>query len=76
MKRKTSIVYRRVRALMFMRDITIAEFAEKLGISKSALFNKLHGEAPFTLEEALKIKAILGTDEPIERLFAHEEDNQ
>ncbi|MDR0676996.1 MAG: hypothetical protein LBF97_08185 [Elusimicrobiota bacterium] len=47
--------------------------AHQLKISYSALLRKFLGKTDFKLQEAIKIKEILGTDMSLEELFRWEE---
>lgn len=62
-------MYPNLRAEMARNKITASELAEKLGITISTMSMKLNGKSDFSLKEALKIRAILGTDMPTEVLF-------
>lgn len=62
-------MYPNLRAEMARKKITASELAEKLGITISTMSIKLNGKSDFTLKEALKIRAILEADMPIEVLF-------
>ena len=52
----------RKRLALFLEDTgtTSGELARALGISRSALYSKLHGETEFSLAEAYKLSQILG----------------
>lgn len=41
-------------------ETTMGAVADKLGISRSSLFNKLRGSNEFTLSEAFNLSCILG----------------
>ena len=43
--------------------------SKDLGVHYNPLCRKLRGEMPFTLDEALRVKRLLLTDLPLERLF-------
>lgn len=51
------------------RGLSKKELALCLGCTPSTLSMKLNGKSPISLYEAAKIKAILGTDIPLEILF-------
>ena len=56
------------------KKITLEMLAEELGLAVSTVSQKLKGKYPITLDEAKKIKNILGVDIPLEELF--EEDSE
>lgn len=62
-------MYPNVRAEIARKNITIGKLAGELDIGLSTLSLKLKGEYPITLNEAKKIKAVLGCDIPLEVLF-------
>lgn len=45
------------------------DVAQKLGMTYNTLILKLKGRYAFTLDEALKLKAILKSNETVEELF-------
>ena len=61
-------------AEMARRKITRSMLAEKINRTPTTLSLKLNGKAPITLTECMEIKAALGTAEPLDYLFATEED--
>ena len=63
------IPYRLLLARMSLSGLRSSDVAERLGISFSTMRNKIKGVAPFTLEEAIRIRQILETDERLEVLF-------
>lgn len=48
---------------------TVAEFCEKLGISRSAYHRKVKGKTEFTLTEIKSICSILNIDSPMDIFF-------
>ncbi len=56
-------------AYICVRGFRFQEIAAILNISRSGLYNKMHGLAPFTLDEAIKLKEVLRAPIPIEKLF-------
>lgn len=64
-----NIVYRMVVARIALLGLTRREVAERLGVSYGTLHNKLCAITPFTLDEALALKTLLGVTEPIETMF-------
>lgn len=67
--RKNKIRYRRVHARMTLLGLCMAETARMLGMSDSAFRKKMRGEAPFLLEEALRLHRILSMPESLEVAF-------
>ena len=60
----------KLRELMKERKISVTDLAEKLGITRQALYNKINEVSEFTFEEAQKIKEIfeLSDEQLIEAL--------
>lgn len=50
--------------------MNIAEFCDKIGISRSAFYRKCIGETEFTLSEINTIIDVLGLDSPVGIFFA------
>lgn len=67
-------MYRNLEAELARRNITKTKVAKELGINLGTLSLKLNGKNKLTLPEAIKIKAILGVNMPIEYLFDTEVD--
>ena len=63
------IVYRKIAVRMLTMNITRRELADRLGISDGTLYNKLCRVTPFTLDEAIKVKEILGMPGTLEAAF-------
>lgn len=66
-------MYPNLLAEMARRKVNAKELAVKLGITQSTFSMKMSGKSVFSLNEAKRIKNILGTDESIEFLFKAEE---
>jgi len=49
--------------------VDLRRLSRDLGVHYNTLCRKLRGEMPFTLDEALRVKRLLLTDLPLERLF-------
>lgn len=49
--------------------ISLDDLSKHLGITKRTLYNKISGKTDFTLEEAKKIKTLLGRS--IDEIFLH-----
>lgn len=58
-----------LRGEMAMRRYTVSRLAKDLGISICSLSTKLNGKYSFTLDEAKKIKELLGTEKTLDELF-------
>lgn len=54
------------------RNITLADLGEALGVTVGTISLKLNGKYPITFDEAVKIKARIGCDVPLEVLFSEE----
>lgn len=55
-----SAIRSRVGAFLASTGMTKNELAERLGISRGALYMKLHGESDFSLHEAYQLASIIG----------------
>ena len=62
-------VYLRLMAEMYLRGLDSHTLAIKTGIHYGTLRRKFRGESPVTLDEALRIKAVLQCPLPLEQLF-------
>ena len=60
----------KLRELMKERKISVTDLAEKIGITRQALYNKINEVSEFTFDEAQKIKEIfeLSDEQLIEAL--------
>ncbi len=67
--RTDSIVYRKVVARIALLGLTRREVADRLGVSYGTLHNKLCAITPFTLNEAIQIKAMLAMPGALEEAF-------
>ena len=63
------IVFPKLNAYISVRGYRIQDLAKQLRISRTCLYNKMHGLAPFTLDEAILLKQILSANIPLEILF-------
>lgn len=64
--------YRNIRAYMAWHRLTVKETALRLNMSTTSLNNKLKGEVPWWLHEALDLKNLLnerGSNVTVEELF-------
>ncbi len=61
--------YHMLQAQMMLAGMTRKTLADAVGIHYMTLSRKMQGKSPFTLEEALKIKAALRCSMPVEELF-------
>lgn len=62
-------MYKYVEISIMENGISKKDIAAKLNITYNTLLLKLSGKSKFTLDEALALKEILGTQEPVESLF-------
>lgn len=62
-------MFRNIEIIIFQKGLSKREIAQKLGMTYNTLLLKLSGKATFTLDEALKLKEILGSSLSIEELF-------
>lgn len=62
-------MFRRIEAQLAYIGITKKELAQDVGIGYNTLLQKLSGASPFSLDEALKIKEAIKSNESIETLF-------
>lgn len=53
---------------------TVEELAEEVGTSRSTMYYKLNGGSDMSVEMAIKVKAALGAEESIEKLFARSDE--
>ena len=63
-------MFRNLNAEMARRGITSAYLAKELGLTPTTLSLKLNGKSDLSLKQAVRIKAILDVDIPLETLFA------
>ena len=66
-------MFRNLEAEIARQKLKKADLAKDLGVTPSTLSLKLNGRAPISLDEILKIKKILKTNESVEYLFATDE---
>lgn len=74
--RTDSIVYRKLVARIALLGLTRREVADQLGVSYGTLHNKLCAITPFTLNEALQIKALLDIPGTVEDAFERYDANK
>ena len=67
--RTDTIVYRKLVARIALLGLTRREVADQLGVSYGTLHNKLCAITPFTLNEAIQIKAMLDLPGSLEEAF-------
>lgn len=63
------MLFKNLRAEMVRAGLDVAELAEKVGMKAGALYSRLNGTVPFSLDEAIAIKNVLGVEMPLEELF-------
>lgn len=64
-------MYPNLRAELARRGITIKELSKRTGISYSTLAPKVRGFGSFSVDDADKVRAAVGTNMPLEVLFKH-----
>ena len=62
--------FRNLRAVITLTGLSTDAICETLGMSRGTLSSRMMGKAEFTLDEAVKLKALLKSDLPLEELFA------
>lgn len=62
-------MYRLIEAHLVLAGVTKRELSEALGISYNTLLLKLKGATCFTLDEAVRLRELLGINESIEEMF-------
>lgn len=62
-------MFRNIELEIFKSELSKKEIAAELGMTYNTFLLKLSGKAYFTLDEAMKLKAVLKSDLSIEELF-------
>ncbi|NCB52868.1 MAG: XRE family transcriptional regulator [Clostridia bacterium] len=62
-------MFRNLDAELKRKGMTRGDLAKAMNITPSTMSMKLNGKSGLTLNEAMRIKAILDVDIPIEQLF-------
>lgn len=62
-------MFRNLRAEMLRRGLTQIDMAQAMRISMGSVSMRLNGHTPWKLDEAIEVKAWLGTDMSLEELF-------
>lgn len=62
-----------LRAELARKGISIPQLAEMADMKVTTLYDKYNGRTAFTLDEAIKIRDVLGLDMSIDELFEKEE---
>lgn len=62
-------MYPNLRAEMARHNMTMTNISKEMGIAKSSLSERLNGKRQITVNEAIKIKSVIGTDLSLEELF-------
>lgn len=73
MAKRGPIIYRTLVTEIIAQEMRREEVAAGIGVSYNTLNNKLRGHTPFTLDEAMTLKALLDYDGTLEELFAKRE---
>ena len=66
------MVYPKIEELLSKKKMTVEELAKAVSTSRSTMYYKLNGNSEVGVEMAVRIRAALGAEESIERLFARE----
>ena len=74
--RTDSVVYRKLVARIAMLGLSRREVADHLGVTYGTLHNKLCAHTPFTLNEAISLRRLLGLNEPLEELFRRADEKE
>jgi len=67
-------MFNNLRAEMVRAGVDVSALSERCGMKVGALYARLNGTTPFSLEEARRIKNALNVDLPIEELFARKDE--
>lgn len=73
MGKRGPIIYRTLVTEIIAQELLREQVAAGIGVSYNTLNNKLRGHTPFTLDEAIALKALLDYDGTVEELFAKRE---
>ena len=65
-------MYPTLNAELARRSLNKRKLAQKTGINYTTLVSKLNGKGVLTLPDMRKIKDVIGTNMPMEELFAEE----
>jgi len=63
---------RKFLAILIIKDKTVVDIAELLGVSKRTVYNKINGQSKFYLEEVMKIRDYLNLSDVESIFFAKE----
>ncbi len=63
-------MYANVKAELARKNMSIVDLSNKTGIRYQTLADKIRGDSPMTVDDALKIKQAIGVNMPIEELFS------
>jgi len=59
----------KLKAELVLRDMSMADFAQKLNMNKSTLNRKINGKSEWSLSEIQSIKSIIGDEQTYEIFF-------
>lgn len=65
-------MYENLRAEMVRKKMTLSQVSERSGMTIQKMSSRINGRTPFTFDEALTIKHVIGVDMPLETLFQKE----
>ena len=55
---------------MRVKNISVPQMCQEIGISKCAFYRKINGKSEFTLSEITKICEVLNLDSPVDIFFS------
>jgi DNA-binding XRE family transcriptional regulator len=64
-----TVLYKALRKALIDADITYSELADRIGISRQTMSQKIYGHRKWLLWECIAIKQELKSDLPLEELF-------
>lgn len=70
------MIYLKLKAEMILKGFDNSEIAKHLNLHKQSIYAKFTGRQTLTLEEAVKIKQFIGSEIPLDELFAKSDKNE
>lgn len=65
-------MYENLKAEMVRKNMNMSQLGEQCEMSLQKMSSRINGKTPFTFDETLKIKRVLGVNMPLEKLFQKE----
>ena len=65
-------MYENLKAEIVRKKLTLSIVSKQSGMTKQRMSSRINGKTPFTFDEAMTIKQVLGVDIPLEVLFKKE----